>query len=320
MTDRVDQVGAAIVAQLQAASAPIKAVEIRAAIGCSASDFSQAVRRLRWRGMLEFGSMTLTSSMRGPSPDATPASNLQEERTAPSQGAAIEGAAANSAPAAGGALARHDSAPPAECDRLGPEIAAELLAECEAFLAENPMPPSTFGKLACGQTMLLTTLKNAKQGPQRRTVRRVRAFMDSWRIRAGELRARGGVPGSQNCQMRTAALVVSAEQREAEAEQRRQVEAGRANRRPGETLADAVKREALEEGERRAQARAAGGGVHPIDLAKSCAHHPKARKFEPLPAQIWAELKSLAEELGEPAAELLPRAVEQGIAAIRREA
>lgn len=320
MTDQVDQVAAAIVARLQASAEPVKPLELRQAIGCTPSQWAKAVQRLRWQGKLEFDSLTLAASLRPKSPDASLDHNRQEERPAPSQGAATEGAAlANKAPAAGGAPAREIGAPPADDDPMGLAVAAELLDECEAFIAEHGLAPSTFGKLAAGATMLLEGLRNAKRGPQRRTVRRVRRFMAEWRERAADAQPPRGEPGSRNAKMRSAALIGTAEQRAEEAKRLAQVDAARNRRRPGETLADAVRREALEDGERRACARASGGGVQPIDL-KRVPHHPKARKFEPLPAEIWAELRRLADELGEPAAELLPRAVEQGIAAIRRAA
>lgn len=129
----------------------------------------------------------------------------------------------------------------------------------------------------------------------------------------------GGVPGSGNCAMRKRSLEVTAEERERLELARRAADLGRALRQPGETLAEATAREAGDQGERRAAARKISATVHdPIDLRKVSPNFPKARKFEPLPPDIWVALKALAEEQGERPMELLPRVVERGLESFRR--
>lgn len=220
---------------------------------------------------------------------------------------------------AGGALARDGqsvSRAPLADNPSGAQLAEELRGAAHALnVSLSAFLAPLSGAMSANR--YLAQLSIAKQ-PKPETVERIRALIAGRNVDPTlpphYFDRRNPVSG--NAIMRDRALAVAEETRSKEDSARRASDLAKALRGPGETLADAVKREALDDGEQRKLARAAGGGVTPIDLSRG-PHHPKARKFEPLPPNVWAELRRLAEELGEQPMALLPIVVEYGIAALR---
>jgi len=238
------------------------------------------------------------------------------DNPAASQAAAPEeGAHANAAPTATGGPARSTDGPPVDYP-----TGAQLTEELRNAAHQLDLPLAVFLAPISGvmsPNRYLAQLSIAKR-PKPETVARIRALITGQNVDPTlpphYFDRRNPVSG--NAIMRDRAQAVAEEARRKEDEARRASEMARALRGPGETLADAAKREAVEDGEQRKLARAAGGGVTPIDFSR-VPHHPKARKFEPLPPKIWAELRRLAEERGEQPMALLQVVVEQGIAALR---
>lgn len=244
------------------------------------------------------------------------------DNPAAGQAAEPEGAAAAVAPAAGGVARDGGNAIAQVAPAASPPVVtgAQLTEELRNAAHQLGLPLATFlapisGALSANR--YLAQLSIAKR-PKPETVARIRALIAGQHVDPTlpphYFDRRNPVSG--NAVMRDRAQVVAEETRRKENDARRASELARALRGPGETLADAAKREAVEDGEQRRLARTAGGGVEPIDFRR-LAHHPKARKFEPLPPKVWAELRRLADERGEQPMALLPIVVEQGIAALR---
>jgi hypothetical protein len=316
MTDAVDRVAEEIVNKLRELpdDARPKSSDLRREMGVTISVWQRALQRLRWQGKLEFGSLTLAHSLR------------QSSRTAPSQGAETEGGdalAKDASPAAGGVARDGEIAVAQVIPAASPPVVTgeQLAAELEAAAAaagqtlHHFLAPIRFGLHGA---RYIEQLRGAKR-PKPRTIERIRAFL------RGELPEQypgeeyaGGTEGSLNREYSRHRLHQTNQERERQQGLRQASELGKSLRQPGETLADAVRRECDDLGDRRRDARKLSTTVHdPIDLAKRCPHNPKARKFEPLPPQIWAALKALADEQGAAPMELLPAVVEQGIAAMR---
>src|SRR5213592_4955462 len=213
---------------------------------------------------------------------------------APIGAAPKEGAADATVPSAMGGVARigghaaaqETAAPPPVVtgEMLADELEAAALATGQTL--HHFLAPIRFG-LHGGR--YVEQLRSAKR-PKPRTIERIRAFLrGELAVEAEGVEYSGGTPGSLNNEYAGHRLNKLNQERERDCRRHEAAELGRALRQPGETLAEAVRREAEGIGEDRRTARKISATVHdPINLAKRIPHHPKARKFEPLPPEVWA--------------------------------
>lgn len=334
--DRIDQVAERIVARLReiAGEPAPKSTALRRALGITISDWSKAVQRLRWQGKLEFGTLTLTASSRG-------VATVAGQAAAREDGAAL----AKDAPSATGGAARSQlDVPPVV--PLGQQLAAEI----DAFIFATPgMSKTRFGKQCLWGPAAVEEIRRAAV-PTDLTIAKVRAFIAANGDAAalarvaeafGEVRPRGpregsayrlppeareeDGPPSQNRMMMDKALEVATERREERDDRLLTAAVARVTRRPGETLASAVKREANGCGSRRRDARKLSGTVHDplpigqIDLSARCTHHPKARAIPGLAPGRWEALRELAAEAEVPLADMLDRVIGAGILCVRED-
>lgn len=212
---------------------------------------------------------------------------------------------------AGGATARAgqpaDDAPPAQ------PSGEQLWAEIEDCIARTPdITPGRFALLLGRSDQSFRQIAFAAR-PKPSTVERVRAIIAGRREPFTPFERK---PRSADQSFVTVTgPTVTDEEREAA---RRAAE----HRLPGETLANAVRREAEEQGERRSTARVAGGGVTPLpgtgDLSR-IPHSPRCRAVPAIDPGRWEALRALAEEMEEPLGAVIDRVIGAGILCVRED-
>lgn len=173
-----------------------------------------------------------------------------------------------------GAVRSDLSAPTVRDGISGKELAEAIKA---AQLASG-IPMSRFLQPLWRNTMTGFHQLEQTRRPKKATVERVRAFLSGnpmplttrkafpQQLMRRDEREAAGIPPSQRELDERKKIEVDRQAREAEEWRREAADLAQNSRRPGETLAEAVKRECDDLAARRLRARVAGGGIRPVDL------------------------------------------------------
>jgi hypothetical protein len=212
--------------------------------------------------------------------ETQPHTEMTSTRAAPSGPGPVMTAEPTAEVEEGAGSARNDPAPSDPIFAAEPQTGAEWeeLIRREAMRRGIPLS-QWLAPFTPHVGTWLDQLKQAKR-PRPRTIERIKALLADEPVEppvrnvAGPLatarredRASAGLPPSGRAIRDARALDLCAEQREREETARQAAERGQALRQPGETLAEAVAREAREIGERRTRARSIQTVSHVLDSA-----------------------------------------------------